>query len=72
MNCKDCLDKIEPFTDRELSASEVADLKVHLDECPPCKDRFRFQADFKRLIRISGDQDRAPDALRAKLRQILS
>jgi mycothiol system anti-sigma-R factor len=73
MNCDECEDKLERFVDRELSDAEVAELRRHLHECPPCEDRYRFQAEFKRLIRVSCCQpeSNAPESLRAKLREIL-
>jgi len=58
-------------TDGELSDAEVVQLKYHLEHCPPCEDRYRFQADLKRLVRVCCEQDRAPTELREKLRQIL-
>jgi len=71
MNCDDCLQKLDRFVDRELSDREVAELQQHLSECPPCEDRYRFQADLKRLVKICCDQGEAPAELREKLRQIL-
>jgi mycothiol system anti-sigma-R factor len=73
MNCRECEDNLERFVDRELSDAEVTELQQHIRECPPCEDRYRFQADFKRLIRVSCCQpeSNAPESLRAKLREIL-
>jgi mycothiol system anti-sigma-R factor len=73
MKCSDCMNKLDLFTDRELSDDEVVEVQQHLDDCPPCKDRFLFEGDLKRLIKVSCHQDlqRAPESLRAKLRQIL-
>jgi mycothiol system anti-sigma-R factor len=73
MKCGDCMNKLDLFTDRELSDEEVVEVRQHLDDCPPCKDRFLFEADFKRLIKVSCNQDLelAPESLRTKLRQIL-
>ena len=71
MNCKDCADRLEAFTDRELSQDEVLEVQQHLDHCPPCVDRFHFQADLKRLVKVCCDQGEAPEALRARLREIL-
>ena len=71
MNCDDCLDRLEAYVDRELTEDEVRDLKHHLAECPPCDDRYRFEAGLKRLVRVCCEQDRAPVELREKLREIL-
>ena len=71
MNCDDCMEKLEQYVDRELNEKEVAELRQHLAECPPCDDRYRFQADLKRLVKVCCDQGEAPAELREKLRQIL-
>lgn len=65
------MNKLELFTDRELSDEEVVEVRQHLDDCPPCKDRFIFEGDLKMLIKLSCGQDKAPESLRTKLRQIL-
>jgi mycothiol system anti-sigma-R factor len=71
VNCGDCHERLDRFVDRELSDAEVAELKRHLAECPPCDDRFQFRAHLKRLVRVCCEQDRAPESLRNKLREIL-
>jgi mycothiol system anti-sigma-R factor len=73
MNCDECLENLERYVDRELSDAEVTDLRQHLVDCPPCEDRYKFQAELKRLIRVSCCQpeNNAPESLRLKLREIL-
>ena len=39
-SCADFLDRIVYLLDNELDASEVAIVKVHLDECAPCFERY--------------------------------
>ncbi len=71
MNCGDCEDKLEAYADRELSEKELAEVKRHLEACPPCEHRYEFQAELKRVVRVCCEQDKAPPELREKLRQIL-
>ncbi|MEA2628292.1 MAG: hypothetical protein QOJ10_752 [Chloroflexota bacterium] len=71
MNCNDCKDKLDRYVDRELNNSEVLELKLHLESCPPCADQYDFQAHLKRLVKVCCDQDEVPPAFREKLRQIL-
>ena len=72
MDCGECHDKLERFVDRELSDGEVAELQHHLHDCPPCEDKYKFQDNLKRLVKVCCDEDsEAPPALREKLRQIL-
>ena len=71
MNCRECVDRLDRYVDRELTDAEVAEMRRHLEGCPPCQDQYRFEAGLKRLVRVCCEQDRAPAALRAKLRRIL-
>jgi anti-sigma factor (TIGR02949 family) len=72
MNCNDCIEKLDRYVDRELNDTEVLELKLHLEGCPPCADQYEFQAHLSRLVRVSCcDQDKVPPDFREKLRQIL-
>jgi mycothiol system anti-sigma-R factor len=71
MNCRDCAERLERYLDRELTDAEVDELRRHLTFCGPCDDRYRFQANLKRLVRVCCHQYAAPDTLRDRLRQIL-
>lgn len=71
MKCGECSDRLEAYTDRELTDQELVEVRRHLDRCPPCEDRFRFQAELKRVVRVCCEQESAPSALREKLKQIL-
>ncbi len=71
MNCRDCMKRLDPYLDRELTDAELVEVKRHLADCPPCEDRFELQVHVKRLVKICCDQGTAPESLRTKLRQIL-
>lgn len=71
MNCNDCKEKLDRYVDRELNNTEVLELKLHLEGCPPCADQYEFQAHLKRLVKVCCDRDTVPAAFREKLRQIL-
>ena len=71
MNCQDCLENLDAYVDRELTDAEVVELRRHLEHCPPCEDRYRFEAGLKRLVKVCCEQDHAPVELRDKLREIL-
>jgi mycothiol system anti-sigma-R factor len=72
MNCSDCTNKLDRYLDRELSNTEMLELQLHLEGCPPCAENYEFQAGLKRLVKVCCEQDKAPEAFRQKLRQILS
>jgi mycothiol system anti-sigma-R factor len=71
VKCKDCLEKLDGYVDRELSDAEVEEVRRHLRDCPPCDDYFQLQAGVKRLVKVCCDQGEAPAQLRKKLNQIL-
>ena len=39
MNCSDCKEKLDRYVDRELNNTELLELKLHLEGCPPCADQ---------------------------------
>ncbi|CAN5479829.1 hypothetical protein BH23CHL2_BH23CHL2_15620 [soil metagenome] len=66
-NCKMVIERLYPYLDRELSATEVEEIHEHLRRCPPCAKYFDFEAG---MLRIVGDACRsveAPPDLRAKI-----
>lgn len=42
-NCRQCEELLGSYVDRELTPEEMAEVKLHLDHCPPCKDFFVFE-----------------------------
>jgi len=66
-SCAEFLDRIVYLLDNELDASEVAIVKVHLDECAPCFERYDVQRTIKMIVARSCTES-APDALREKVR----
>jgi mycothiol system anti-sigma-R factor len=71
VNCRDCLESLDSYVDRELTDDELSEVKRHLAECPPCEDFYQLQVNLKRLVKVCCDQGEAPASLRSKLRQIL-
>jgi mycothiol system anti-sigma-R factor len=72
-SCADFLDRIVYLLDNELDATEVANVKIHLDECAPCFERYDVQRTIKTIVARSC-HEAAPDDLRQRvivqLRQI--
>jgi mycothiol system anti-sigma-R factor len=71
MNCDECLERLDRYADRELTDAEVEEVRGHLERCPPCDECYRLQANLKRVVKVCCDKGRAPEGLRARLRQIL-
>jgi len=49
--CDWCEEVLQPYLDRELSATEVAEVEHHLAACRWCEKRFTFETDLRRLVR---------------------
>ena len=69
MNCKETVARLQTFLDRELSETEVAEVRMHLGACPPCRDHFHFEEHLKRLVRDGACPERAPISLRERITQ---
>jgi mycothiol system anti-sigma-R factor len=67
MDCDECLQRLYPYLDRELGDAEVAEVKRHLAECPPCEGTFVFESAFLARLRDCCRSDVAPVALRERI-----
>src|SRR5260370_16963508 len=56
MNCSDCSEKLDSYLDRELSNTEMLELQLHLEGCPPCAANYEFQPTMNRLSNWCFDQ----------------
>ena len=65
--CRDTIDRLQTFLDRELSDAEVVTVRFHLEQCPPCHHLFRFEEQWRRLIRVRACTDSAPPSLREQI-----
>jgi mycothiol system anti-sigma-R factor len=72
-SCADFLDRIVYLLDNELDSGEIREVKLHLDECAPCLERYDVQRTIKSIVARSCAES-APDDLRnrvvVQLRQI--
>jgi mycothiol system anti-sigma-R factor len=71
-DCTDALHRLYAYLDRELSPDEQVEVQHHLDECPPCRDRFEFEENVLRLVRRCCRDVSAPPSLVEKVRRICS
>jgi mycothiol system anti-sigma-R factor len=70
-HCLTALNRLEPYMDRELSESEMIDVRHHLDDCPPCAEYFHLQEQVKMLVRRKGCPETAPPELLHRILQSL-
>ena len=64
--CADFLEQIVYFIDNELDAADCAAVRVHLDTCNPCLERYDLQRTVKSIVARSCSES-APDDLRQRV-----
>jgi mycothiol system anti-sigma-R factor len=64
--CADFLEQIVYFIDNELDAADCAAVRVHLDTCNPCLERYDLQRTVKSIVARSCSES-APDELRRRV-----
>jgi anti-sigma factor (TIGR02949 family) len=69
-NCKDTIDRLYSYLDRELSPSERREVESHLALCPPCRDHFRFEYNVLSVIGQKCRQTAAPEGLKVRIRKL--
>jgi mycothiol system anti-sigma-R factor len=65
--CADFLDQIVYLLDNELDESECAAVRVHLEACHPCLERYDLQRTVKAIVARSCTES-APAELRERVR----
>jgi len=52
-DCQHCLDLLDDFRRHTLSASQMAEMKTHLNQCPDCRSELTFRNDLASSLRNS-------------------
>jgi mycothiol system anti-sigma-R factor len=65
--CADFLDQIVYLLDNELDESECAAVRVHLEACHPCLEKYDLQRTVKAVVARSCAES-APAELRERVR----
>jgi len=65
-DCADYLDRIVYLIDNELDEADRAAVRIHLDSCNPCLEKYDLQRTVKGLVARSCSEA-APDELRQKV-----
>ncbi|HET6642535.1 MAG TPA: zf-HC2 domain-containing protein [Gaiellaceae bacterium] len=64
--CEKCEQMMQPYLDRVLTEEERLEAEEHLDGCAYCRKRYRFEAEFRRFVRLAIAEPMSPE-LKAKL-----
>ena len=65
--CADFLDRIVYLLDNELDEAECAVVRLHLDDCDPCLEKYDLQRTVKPIVARSC-AEKAPDELRERVK----
>jgi mycothiol system anti-sigma-R factor len=65
-DCADFLDQIVYFIDNELDEADCSAVRVHLDSCNPCLEKYDLQRTVKSVVARSCAEV-APDDLRQRV-----
>ena len=66
-DCADYLERIVYLIDNELDAADCAVVRMHLDECSPCLEKYDLQRTVKAIVARSCSE-RAPEGLLERVR----
>jgi mycothiol system anti-sigma-R factor len=64
--CADFLERIVYFLDNELDQSDISAVRLHLDSCNPCLEKYDLQRTMKAVVARSC-AEHAPDDLRQRV-----
>jgi len=65
-DCADFLDRIVYFIDNELDEADCSVVRVHLDSCNPCLEKYDLQRTVKSVVARSC-AEKAPEELRQRV-----
>jgi len=71
MTCVECVEKLQPFLDRELSDGERVEVERHLAVCGPCADSFHFEAGILHVVGRCGRATYASEEFKARIRIVV-
>lgn len=71
LNCQQIFERLQDYLDRELSAEEIAQVKVHLDVCGVCAEEYRFEQSVLRHVRSCVWEAEVPKDLAERLKRVI-
>ncbi len=67
MKCRDCLEHLYEFLDRELTPTLEQEVREHLEGCEPCADLADFETFYLKFVQARCRAQGAPPALRRRI-----
>lgn len=70
IDCKEAERRLHGYPDRDLSETEAAEVRHHLEVCDNCRARFRFEEGLRRVVQQAAGNEPAPTEPRDRVRQL--
>lgn len=67
MNCREVVDHLYEYLDRELTPEVEAKVRAHLQACPPCGDHFGSEQAFLKFVEARCRSRCAPPELKRRI-----
>ena len=67
MKCRECIDHLYEYLDREVTPALEQEIRIHLAGCPPRGEHFDFESLFLKFVRVRCRAQGAPAALRRRI-----
>ncbi|SNR31778.1 mycothiol system anti-sigma-R factor [Haloechinothrix alba] len=70
-DCTEVLAEVYRLLDKECPQEHEAELRKHLEECPPCLEQYGISEQLKQLLARKCGGEHAPDGLKDRLRETI-
>jgi len=67
MNCREAVDHLYEYLDRELTPEVAALVRRHLEGCPPCGEQFDVEQAFLKFVEARCRSRSAPPELKRRI-----
>lgn len=71
MECRQIIKTYQLYVDEEMDSEEQQSLKQHIEECPNCKFRVKFEMQFQTTISKNMKSKSAPSELEERIKQAI-
>jgi anti-sigma factor (TIGR02949 family) len=67
MKCRECIEHLYEYLDRELTPAVETEIRAHLTHCPPCGHKFDFEAAFQKFVKAKTRAHGCPPELKQRI-----
>lgn len=71
MDCRQIIKIYQMYVDEEMDTRERRSLKSHIEDCPHCKVRIKFEVQFQTTITKKLQSRSAPSELKERIKNHL-